>query len=286
MIEVRIATAQDFAAVLPLFDAFRDPPITAEHWRRLFEYPWPDEEDLRGFVLRDGPRTVGFFGTILSERVVDGRVEKFANLTSWVTLPEYRNHSLRLFEAVSGLEGRTLTCFTARPEIAPLYRRFGFEELETKWLVVLPPPAPTRPFGWLRGRITTNAAIVSTGLRGVQRELCIHHRALGCGQMLITHRGAQCHVIYTRTKGRRRHFSRIHHISTPEIFAACLDHIRWRLTLEQRTVALAIDARLWQGPRPAFSRETALAQRAFFRTKTLRPEQIDNLYTELVLLPL
>jgi hypothetical protein len=286
MIRVEIATPESFEEVLPLFDVFRNPPIPAERWRRLFHYSWPCEERMRGFVLRDGERVVGFFGTILYERTIEGRVEKFANLTSWVTLPEYRSHSLRLFEAVVSIKDRTLTCHTAIPTIYPLYLRFGFKNLETKWIVLLPVPAPWWPHRWFRGRITTNPDVIATQLRGVQREFFVHLRSADCEQMLITYRGAVCHVVYTRTKGRRYHFSRIHHVSNREIFSACLGHIRWRMALANRTLLLAMDERLYEGERPRLSRETNLAQVAVYRSETLRPEQIDNLYSEVTLLGL
>ena len=286
MIRVDIATPETFEAVLPLFDVFRNPPIPPELWRRLFYYSWPCEEKMRGFLLKDGNRVVGFFGTILYERTIEGRVEKFANLTSWVTLPEYRNHSLRLFDAVMGIEDRTLTCHTAIPTIDPLYRRFGFQNLETKWVVLLPIPILWKPAGWLRGRITTNPEVIATELRGVQREFFVHLRSADCQQMLVTYRGARCHIVFTHTKGRRAHFSRIHHVSNPEVFHTCLDHIRWRMALKNHTALLAIDGRLFEGPLPPFSRETHLAQVALYRSKTLRPEQIDNLYSEVTLLGL
>lgn len=286
MIRVEVATPESFAEVLPLFDVFRNPAISAERWRRLFHYTWPCEDPMRGFILRDGDRAVGFFGTILYERTIEGRVEKFANLTSWVTLPEYRNHSLRLFEAVVSIKDRTLVCLTPIASMYPLYRRFGFEDLETKWIVLLPLPGHWNPLGWFRGSITANPEVIATELRGEPREFFCHLRAAHCEQLLVRYRGARCHVIYTRTKGLRFHFSRIHYISNHEVFHACIDHIRWRMAVASRTLLLAIGARLLRGKIPPMSRETPLVQVAVYRSKTLRPEQIDNLYTELVLLPL
>ena len=112
-------------------------------------------------------------------------------------------------------------------------------------------------------------------LRGEQRELFVHHRPTNCGQMLITHDGATCHVVFTRAKRRRADFSRIHHISNQEVFHSCLEHVRWHMALRNRTPALAIDGRLFVGPRPTHSRETKIVQVALYRSETLRPEQID-----------
>jgi len=286
MIRVEVATPETFEEALPLFEAFRNPPIPAAHWRRLFHYSWPSRERMRGFVLRDGPRVVGFFGTILYERLIDGRVEKFADLTSWVTLPEYRNHSLRLFEAVAGLHDRTLTCHTAIQSIHPLYRRIGFKELESKWIVILPNLNPLRPDGWFRGRIITAPGQILKKLDD-REGACVRELASDiCHPMLVTHRGRKCLMLFTRAKGRRFHFARIHHVSNREVFLACLDHIRWRMAIVSRALLLAIDARLLDGHIPPGGRETPLALVALYRSKTLRPGQIDNLYSELTLLGL
>ena len=286
MIRVEMATPETFAEALPLFEAFRNPPIPADHWWRLFHYSWPSRDRMRGFVLRDGSRVVGFFGTILYERMIEGRVEKFANLTSWVTLPEYRNHSLRLFEAVVGMEDRTLTCFTALPATGPLYRRFGFQDLESKWIVILPTLNPLRLAGWFRGRIITDPEQILQKLDDREAAYVRQLESDICHPMLVTHRGQQCLILFTRAKGRRFHFARIHPVSNREVFLACLDHIRWRLALASRTFLLAIDARLLGGRIPPGGRETPLALRAVYRSRTLSPAQIDNLYTELLLLPL
>ena len=45
-------------------------------------------------------------------------------------------------------------------------------------------------------------------------------------------------------------------------------------------------ANVFEGPLPVYSKETHLAQVALYRSKTLRPEQIDNLYSEVTLLGL
>jgi hypothetical protein len=286
MIQVEVATPETFEEALPLFAAFQNPPISPDHWWRLFNYSWPSRDRTRGFVLRDGKRIVGFFGTILYERMIDGRLERFADLTSWVTLPEYRNHSLRLFEAVASLKDRTLTCHTAIRPIHALYHRFGFKELENKWIVILPTWNLLRPDTWFRGRITTSLERILKTLEGPEAAYVRELESDICHPMLVTYRGRHCLIIFTRSKGRRVHFSRIHHIGNREIFLACIDHICWRLALANRTLPVAVDARLLEGHVPRGGRETPLALVSVYRSNTLRPDQIDNLYSELTVLGL
>jgi len=286
MIHVEVATPESFEEALPLFAAFQNPSISSDHWWRLFHYSWPSRDRMRGFLLRDGKRIVGFFGTILYERLIEGRLEKFADLTSWITLPEYRNHSLRLFEAVAGLQDRTLICHTAIQPIHALYRRFGFRELENKWIVIPPTLNLWRPHGWFRGRITTDVERILQKLDGEEAAYVRELESDICHPMLVTYRGRNCLIIFTRAKGRRIHFSRVHHVSDREVFFKCVDHICWRLALANRTLLVAVDARLLDGHVPRRGRETSLALASVYRSKTLRPEQIDNLYSELTLLGL
>ncbi len=281
MIRVERATAADCESVLPLLDHFENPAITRTHWRTLFIPPWPCDDDLRGFILRDGGKVVGFFGAIPCERTIDGRPERFANLTSWITLPEYRNHSIRLFQAVAGIEHRTLTCLTPLPSIHSLYKRFGFEDLESKLRILLPVPSP----GALRFRVTSEEKEIATLATGAAREVFEAHRGVVCRHLLV-HRGdRQCLVTFSRTKGRRRFFARVHGATDWELFVEAIESIRWRLMLAARATLVMIDARWLRGAEPAWSRESGLAQSPVFKSATLRAEQIDHLYSELVLLP-
>ena len=51
-------------------------------WRRIFDYRWERDKDYCGLTLKVADRTVGFIGLIFSRRRINGRVEKFCNLTS------------------------------------------------------------------------------------------------------------------------------------------------------------------------------------------------------------
>lgn len=286
MIRVERATPADFESVLPLLESFNNPAITREHWRRLFHLPWPSDDDSRGFLLRDGERAVGFFGAIPSERRIDGRVEKFANLTSWVTLPEYRQHSIKLCQAVATIEGRTLTCMTPLTATHPFYRRFGFHDLETKLRVLLPVPWPPQPRAWMRYRITSDLHAIRARLSGEELSVFEDHAAEPCRHLLIHGGGERCHVVFSRSKGRRRYLARVHHLSDRRIFLENLDRIRLHLTLAARGAGVMLESRWLDGVTPAWSREVGIGQVPVFKSATLRAEQIDNLYSELVLLPL
>lgn len=282
MIRVERATPADFESVLPLLERFNNPAIKREQWRTLFFPPWSCDDDLRGFVLRDVEKTTGFFGVIPSEREVAGHRERFANLTSWVTLPEHRNHALRLFQAVATIEGRTLTCMTPLTATYPFYRRFGFQDLESQIRILLPVPSP-RGFA---ASATSDPRRIERALSGPAREVFEHHRGANCRHLLIHDGARNCHVVFTRKKGRRFYFAHVHGISDREMFIEKIECVRIRLALAARTPFVMIESRWLGGVVPPWSRAANVGQVPVFKSATLRAEQIDNLYSEMVLLPL
>lgn len=286
MIRVEVATAADCEEVLPLFEGFRNPKITCDQWRTLFHYTWPAPTDARGFILRDGPRAVGFFGTIWSERTVDSRAERICNLSSWITLPEYRNHSLLLFKEVAALRDCTITCHSPAPQLYPIYKRFGFRDLETKLRILPPRPAWQGLGTWLGDQAISDPDEIAPLLDSKDRAILEAHRPHRCGHLLIQGKQDYCYLVFTKTKGKRFQFAHVHHLSNGAVFARNLDRVRLHLLLSLGTPLVMIDARLITGLHLPHSREVSLGVPHVFRSERLSPGQVDNLYSELILLGL
>lgn len=285
MIRVEPATPEMFTEIAPLFEGFNNPKITRSQWRSLFEYPWPCADAARGFVLRDGERCAGFFGTVWSEREIGGRRERLCNLTSWITLPEYRHHSLLLLKAVLALEDCTITCHSPAPQLYPIYKKFGFRDLETKLRIILPWPSLPPRIG-MGARVFSDPDQIAPRLGESEGAILAAHRVPGCGHLLIETRSGSCYVVFTRTRGRKRSFSHLHYIGSPAVFVRHLDRVKLHLLALNRTPLMMIDARLVAGVEIPHSREVPLGVAHVFRSPTLAPGQIDNLYSELILLGL
>jgi hypothetical protein len=228
---------------------------------------------------------VGFFGTIWSEREIGGRRERLCNLTSWITLPEYRNHSLLLLKAILALGDCTITCHSPAPHLYPIYKKFGFHDLETNLRIVLPWPSlpPRMGFG---GRVFTDPAKIGPRLDEGERRILEAHRVPGCGHLLIESRGGSCYLVFTRTRGRRRYFSHLHYVGNPPVLVRFLDRLKLHLFTVNRTPLIMLDARLAAGLDLPGSRVVPLGVPHVFRSGSLAPAQIDNLYSELILLGL
>lgn len=289
MIRVREALPDDFEAVHPLLLRFENPAITTDHWRRMFQYPWPCESQTRGFMLMDDERVVGFFGAIHSERLVAGHgMQRFANLTSWITLPEYRNHSLRLFQAAVSIPGRTLTCSSPVPSTLPLYLRFGFSELESQLRILLPVPVGCPSLSRIGWSVTWNPQRMEALLSEADRQIFRHHQDAPCRQLLVYRRSnpeRYCHIVLTRTKGRRFSFAQVLHLSDRAIFLEQIDLIKWGLFRTEGTLFTMIEHRLLGDVHIPWSRVVGLGRKQVVKSDTLKPSEISHLYSEHTILP-
>lgn len=288
MIEVVAVTQDSSENILPLLTVFeaRNPRLTRRHWRAFFHPPWPTPDDIRGFAIRSGGQYVGFTGLIQSEREIDGRRHRMVNQSTWVVLPEFRRHSLRMSSSVQRMESEkklTATSLTPMSAFLPLYKSFGMQELETAQWVVLPTPS-------LRGVLRSAAYRVSARidpalLSAADQLIYAHHRSTECRHLFIRGPAGDCYLVYVKTKGRTHHFAHVLYLSNPRVFADALEKVKFALLWHNRTLATLIDERLLRGVALPNTRRVPLATPRLYHSETLKAGQIDNLYSEFVLLP-
>ncbi|MDH2355112.1 hypothetical protein QCM80_31260 [Bradyrhizobium sp. SSUT112] len=77
-------------------------------------------------------------------------------------------------------------------------------------------------------------------------------------------------------------YSDILHCSAPELLARHLEHIKLAILWRQRTAALVADARLF----PVKPRGVLLPMPTCYRSRLPAPDNLDTLYSEIVLLPI
>jgi acetoacetyl-CoA synthetase len=137
MPETRKAYPQDFETVYPLLrEHFRNPAVSKEDFRRLFQKHWRSPEDHCGYLLEENGQPVGFLGTIFSLRPVGGRMEHFCNLTAWYVRPEHRSSSLQLILPMLSLKKTTFTNLTASSRVIEVLQKLKFKSLEDRiWFI-------------------------------------------------------------------------------------------------------------------------------------------------------
>ena len=275
--------AGDFEAIYPLLQNFQtnNPQITRERWRRLFDCTWPVDEPARALVLRDAGRCVGIVCTLFSDRVIGGTTERRCNVNSWYVEPAYRAQSLELMAAALSVPCDTLTALTPMRAHLPFYQQMGLQPLETSLRILLPRPTLPLTSGF---RVTRDPARIADLLDGPERAVFLQHREQVCQHLLIYGKSARCYIAFTRTSGRRVSFSHVHHIGHLDLFLAALNLVKLELYRANRTFFTMIEERFLRGQPIAGSRPAALKAPRLFRSARLRPEQIDNLHSEMVVL--
>ena len=122
-----------------------DKRVPAEEWARSLDVPWRVDKPNNGFMLLDDGRLVGAHLAYYSERLIDGRPERFCNLGACCVLPEHRFHSLRLLKALLSQEGYHFTDLSPYGSVIALNERLDFRFLDTSSALVPNFPWPSWP---------------------------------------------------------------------------------------------------------------------------------------------
>jgi acetoacetyl-CoA synthetase len=138
--------------------------------------------------------------------------------------------------------------------------------------------------------ITFDPAKIAGLLNAEQRRIFDDHLPYDCLHAVVSH-GMECCYLVAK---RRVHpsawlrrvapiaYSELLYCSPPHLLARYLEHIKLALMRKQRTAGLVADDRLFPTPLP---RGIAIDDQAFYRSPLIVANELDQLYSELVLLP-
>ncbi len=279
-VELAPITEADMPAVADLLHANLNDQVP---WARsCLTVPWKTDAPNHGFLLRDGQTVVGAYVAFYSERLVAGRVERFCNLAAWYVLPAYRFHSIRLLKALLAQEGYHFTGLSANETVLGIFARLKFRSLDTSAALIPNLPWPTVPG---RTRISADPDVIERTLAGTElalyrdhaQALAVHHHVLLRGQ-------DSCYIMYREFQHRDRPlYAVLLHVSNPDLFSRALLPLTRHLLVRHRLVATLGELRIIKyQPYLAFKLN---AWPKMYRSATLEPGQIDNLYSELVCVP-
>jgi len=285
MFKVEKIACSRFDEVKAVLSGFPGNWTTAD-WLRLFTYQWEKDEDYCGLVLKDGDQVVGCLGMIFSRRRINNRIEKFCNLTAWIVAPKYRSRSIALLLPVLAMKDYTITDLSPSRRVSRIQKKLGFKDLDATCRLLL-------PFGGRLGRrasanlkITLDHAAIAGRLQGEQLRLFNDHSGYQCSHLLAEVEDKSCYLVFTRLKRKNMPYAHIHYISDLAVFARNDAAIRKAILAASRAFYILIDSRLAKGVRLPLSFSLPFRAPKLFLSATLRPDQIDNLYSEIVLMNL
>jgi len=243
--------------------------------------PWKVDAPNHGFMLREGQRILGAFLAFYSERRVAGKVERFCDLGSWYVLPEFRFHSIRLLKALLAQDGYHFTSLTPNDKVVPILARLGFRFLDTSAYLIPNLPWPTPPG---QTTISLDPDVIGSALNGIELELYHDHaQALAVRHIVLIRGPDSCYVMYRETRIKGVPVAGIVHVSNPELFHSAILPLTRHLLVRHRLLATSAQLRII-GYKPSLAFKMPPPPK-LYRSASLEPNQIDDLYSELVCLP-
>jgi len=255
-------------------------------WHKLFEYQWERDENYCGLALKDDDKVVGVIGMIFSQRRIDEKVEKFCNLTAWFVREEYRGRAIALLLPLLAMKDYTITDLTPSKNVYKIQNKLGFKDLETKGRLLLPFGRRLFQPKYSPINLTHDLAAIEQKLEGQNQKIFNDHKHYRCYHFLLTGEDRYCYIIYTKLRRKRIQHVHLHYISDLDLFALAYRDIRKSILSHAKARFLLIDSRFVKNRKLPVS--ICLPYRApkQYISSTLKPEQIDNLYSELVMLNL
>jgi hypothetical protein len=275
---IRKAASYDFEHVYPLFGGFREPRPPKEEFQKLFVPRWESDESHVGFILEENGEAVGYLGTLFSLREINGRVEKFCNLCTWIVKEEYRSEGLPLLFQVLRMKGVTVTNFTGN-RVADILRKFDFKVLDKTLKILLPIPA----FG--DGcRLIFDPTEFTSLLSPHDLRMYEDHREFNLPFVLLKTSEGVSLLSFKKVKRKRLPVLEVHYLSGREFFIQHIRHVLPELCLRTRAVGLMVGDHFLENANFPFSISIPQRQLRLFRSRTVSIEEMDTMYSELQVL--
>lgn len=284
MFKIEKATAGDFENIYPFLQKLNDRDLSKEDWGKLFVNYWKSPEDFFGYTLVKDGEVKGFLGLIFSRRTFNNEVYKFCNLTSWIVDEDCRSQSLLPLLAALKLKDYAFTCFTAGATTGKVLNRLGFTELLTSQQILL--PIPNFRLKKQDSECEFDPAKIRNRLNENDRTIFDDHQYLNCEHLLLTSRERYCYLVLKKTHRRNIALAKIHYISDTDFFAECIEIFAVKICRRLKVFGLIIDERYLENRRLRKSVKYPKPQKIYFKanSKTLNENQIDTLYSEMVVL--
>lgn len=254
--------------------------VPADDWADTVAVPWEVEKPNAGFMLLDGQEVVGAQLAFYSERVFDGRRERFCNLGALCVSPAYRLYGLRLLNSVLKQEGYHFTDLSPSGSVVGINERMSFRFLDTTTALVPNLPWPTLP---RRGRVSADPELIERTLTGRELDLFRDHAGTRAARHLVLIRGEEsCYVVFRKDRRKKLPlFASVLYVSNPALFCAMARPLARHLLIHHGALATLAEERI-VGSRPRPSLLLRSPRPKMFRSPSLAPRQIDDLYSELV----
>lgn len=280
---VRPARERDVEGMVALLATKMNPRIAAARWRRLFEYPWRPANSDFGHIAVDGERVVGCVVMVHADRAVGGRRERVVNICSWYLDKDYRGRGLgiELMRRATEDDRMSYAILTSSAKTPPILAAVGYRVLDSG-----------RHVWSRRGEAPSALAVlldparIADAVSAPARSLIDDHAGMPVIPALLAAAGEACLLVLARSrKGDDVDSWDVLHVGNKRFFAEHAQDIADALLPRETNAVLGADCRFLSGERRSGA-HAPLAVPRFYKSTRLRPEELDNLYSELQLMNL
>ena len=286
MVKLEKITSELFPRLYEAFLHDDDPLSTEDDWKNVFDYAWDHGEGYSGYAMLDNDQVVGMMAMVFSRRLIGGVERKFCNLHTWWVREDYRGRSLAMLRPIVRLNEYTITHFTPCDRIRAVTRRLGFKDLNSQLRILLPQPIRSRRSGALSTELEFDPDRISPHLNAVDQRILLDHLPYRTGNVLLASGGQYCYILYTHVVRHRLPYCHVHCISNKGLYQKNETAIRAALLKRHSARFIAVDERLTSDINFRNSFKFWAPAHALYKSDNVNPDQIDNLYSDVVFLSL
>ena len=294
---IREATLADAQAIRQLLDeGFKVSSERPIPWERLLDHGWLVNKPRIGLMLMDGEKLVGFLGLVYATRRIQGQNGLTCNLSSWYVKPQYRGWGAALISEAVKDASVSYTAFTPVPLTRGVLSALGFTDATVVKHLFLPLQNAGSLFS-AAVPLSFDTAVIESILNPEHLGIFRDHQHCEVLQAVMGDADAYAYLV---VKKRRRRigaepspvfltYTEILFCSNWTLLTRDFERVKLAFMKRQKTVAMMVDDHLIKGPAPrslVVKGRNLFCSPNFIRSATFRSDDIDKLYSELVLLPI
>ena len=249
-------------------------------WRALLDGRWSGAAGRYAITARDGGRLVGALGLVTAERPTSVGPRITANMTSWYVLKPYRGQGLghRMIGLAAADPAITLTNFTCSRGAVPVVESAGMQALDQERLLWRSRPAASARLAVHPEPVRTDISISAK-----DRRVLDDHAGLNLTRLAVATPDGPC-VLLLAVKRKSDAWLTYEalYLGNRDLFASHSRAIADSI-LPPEGAVLSVDRRLLPAEAEPDAVETFDVPR-FYTPGLMPPEEIDYLYSEIVLL--
>lgn len=280
MVEIRFATPDEREEVVQfMHQSFPRAKWSIDGWRKLLAGRWAQDADPYAVVVRDQDALVGVLGLVMSRRQMDFGTARVCNLTSWYVDKSYRGQGIgqRVMQLVTADPQLTCTNLSSARGALGVVANVGLQVLDdTRFVWERSGPSPLS--------VHEDLQDLQRMLTPKERQLLDDHTDLDLRPLAVETPDGLCFMMLSVKQKVDEYITHeVLHLGDRALFGRYAREIADAVLPEGPAAVLSVDSRfVATGVTP--DRAEPIPVPRFYSPGNLAPEDVDHLYTEIVLL--